>query len=121
MRVFFDLFYHSFAWTYDGVAALVSVGRWRAWTETCIPYLQGPRVLEIGHGPGHLQCQLAGRFDFVAGLDESPQMGRLARARQLRGGIHRLNLARGLAQALPYASARFDSVVSTFPPDYIYA
>ena len=31
LRFFFHHFYHNFAWTYDFVAALVSVGRWNEW------------------------------------------------------------------------------------------
>ena len=31
MRLFFRLLYHPFAWTYDGVASAVSMGRWKRW------------------------------------------------------------------------------------------
>jgi ubiquinone/menaquinone biosynthesis C-methylase UbiE len=43
-------------------------------------------------------------------------MGRLARHRL--GATHKL--ARGLAQSLPYAADSFDSVVATFPSEYIF-
>ncbi|NMC80811.1 MAG: hypothetical protein GYA59_15725, partial [Chloroflexi bacterium] len=39
LKVFFDLLYHSFAWTYDGVAAVVSLGRWKGWVYSVIPFL----------------------------------------------------------------------------------
>lgn len=121
LKFFFRHFYHGFAWTYDFVAAVVSIGRWNDWIRTAIPYIQGAAVLEIGHGPGHLQAELRGRQDlFVAGLDESPQMGRLARRLLRRTGHPALNLTRGIAQHLPFPARAFDTVVSTFPAEYIF-
>jgi cyclopropane fatty-acyl-phospholipid synthase-like methyltransferase len=52
------------------------------------------------------------------GLDLSPQMGRLARKR-LRDGSCDVPLVRARAQALPFRSGAFDSVVSTFPTEFI--
>jgi len=120
LRFFFHHFYHGFAWTYDTVAAVVSIGRWHDWVQVALPYVRG-RVLEVGHGPGHLQAYLRqGEHDTVIGLDESPQMGRLASSRLQRGGFSDINLARGLAQLLPFADGTFDTVVSTFPSEYIF-
>ncbi len=131
LRFFFRLLYHQFAWTYDLVAALVSFNRWRDWVLSVMPFLEGSRVLEIGHGPGHLQRALRSQGRPAVGIDASPQMGRLAK-RNLRLDIQnqntytskalsaytQLNLARGLAQALPFAAESFDSVVATFPTEY---
>ncbi len=116
MRFFFYHFYHACAWTYDFVAAVVSIGRWKDWIQTVIPFIAGTRILEIGHGPGHLQRILRTRGLLAVGLDESRQMGFLAKRNT--GGSARL--ARGLAQALPFPSQMFDSVVSTFPSEYIF-
>ncbi|NTU63042.1 MAG: hypothetical protein HGB05_06465, partial [Chloroflexi bacterium] len=55
----FQLLYHEFAFTYDAVAWLVSLGQWQAWGRTTLDRVRGPRVLEIGHGPGHLLIALA--------------------------------------------------------------
>ncbi|MCL4560291.1 MAG: methyltransferase domain-containing protein [Chloroflexi bacterium] len=129
LKVFFHYLYHGWAWTYDIVAATVSVGLWKRWVLSVLPQLQGPRVLEIGHGPGHLLVALLEQGWEVAGIDESRQMGRLARRRIGRtlghsskdaAYAHEPELARALAQALPFASAAFDSVVSTFPTRYIF-
>jgi ubiquinone/menaquinone biosynthesis C-methylase UbiE len=120
LRFFFWHFYHGFAWTYDLVAAVVSIGRWNDWVRAALAYVEGPCVLEIGHGPGHLQAALRQTGRTVVGLDESRQMGRLARNRLRRAGVTDLNLVRGLAQCLPFPSASFDTVVSTFPAEYIF-
>ena len=119
MRFFFYHFYHAFAWTYDLVSWVVSVGRWRDWLLTALPYLEGPRVLELGHGPGHLQGALWQRGMIAFGLDESRQMGRMARGRLLGFGLP-VALTRGHAQFLPFGANCFDSVVATFPTNYIF-
>jgi ubiquinone/menaquinone biosynthesis C-methylase UbiE len=116
MRFFFNLLYHPFAFTYDLVAWVVSFGKWNDWVLSIFPHLEGTRILELGHGPGHLQRFLRDQGLSPAALDESTQMGRLARRRL--GASHKLT--RGLAQALPYAADSFDTVVSTFPSEYIF-
>lgn len=116
MRFFFHLLYHPFAFTYDLVAWVVSFGKWNDWVLSIFPHIEGTRILELGHGPGHLQRFLRERGLQPAALDESAQMGRLAKRRL--GADHKL--ARGLSQALPYAADSFDTVLSTFPSEYIF-
>jgi SAM-dependent methyltransferase len=118
LRSLFHLLYHPFAWTYDLVAAVVSLGRWKDWVYATLPYLEG-RVLEIGYGPGHLQVAWQGGGGTIFGLDESPQMAQQARRRLLRAGST-CNLSRGLAQHLPFPAGAFESVVATFPSEYIF-
>jgi ubiquinone/menaquinone biosynthesis C-methylase UbiE len=118
LRFGFRLLYRELAWSYDLVAWLVSFGQWRAWGQTALPYLTGGRVLELGHGPGHLLVTLAGQGFRPVGLDLSPHMGRLARRRLRRAGLP-LTLVHGHAQALPFPARVFESVVATFPTPYI--
>lgn len=130
LRVFFRLLYHQFAFTYDLVAAIVSLGRWKDWVRSVLPFVQGTRILEIGHGPGHLQRVLLERNLLAVGLDESAEMGRLARhnlTRSLRSKTDKhdlayaqINLTRGISQSLPFPAACFDTIVSTFPSEYIF-
>ena len=131
LRFFFRLLYHQFAFTYDLVAATVSLGRWKDWVLSVLPFTQGARILEIGHGPGHLQRALLDRNLLAVGLDESTQMGRLAKhnlTRFLRlkttrkdvSGYAQVNLTRGISQFLPFPAETFDTIVSTFPSEYIF-
>jgi ubiquinone/menaquinone biosynthesis C-methylase UbiE len=110
----FHALYHQAAWSYDAVAWAVSLGQWRAWGAAALPYLTGPRVLELGHGPGHLLATLAEHGFEPVGLDLSPQMGRLARR---RSPAARLVRARG--QAAPFVAGSFDGALATFPTAYI--
>ncbi|MDP2777033.1 MAG: methyltransferase domain-containing protein [Anaerolineales bacterium] len=116
MRFFFHLLYHPFVFTYDLVAAIVSFGKWNDWVFSILPSIIGTRILELGHGPGHLQRILLNRGLFAVGIDESAQMGTLAKHRL--GSSH--NLSRALAQQLPFAVKSFDTIVATFPTDYIF-
>lgn len=120
LRIAFHLLYHSFAWAYDWVADLVSLGRWKKWVKTVLLYIRGNLVLELGHGPGHLQRFLLERGLIPFGLDESAPMGRLACRNLHRFGYTQIRLARGLAQAIPFPSAAFETVVATFPSEYIF-
>ena len=118
LRLFFQLLYHQFAWSYDLVAAVVSLGRWKDWVSSALPWLDG-QVLELGFGPGHLQVSLheSGRPAF--GLDESSQMNRQASRRLQRKGFP-ANLARGRAENLPFPAGSFETVVATFPAEYLF-
>jgi len=119
LRPFYFLLYHQFAWTYDLVAALISLGHWNEWVVSVLPYIHGRRVLELGHGPGHLQLALQAGGLQAFGLDESRQMGCQA-ARRLRQGGMEVRLARALAQNLPFAKGSFGSIALTFPSEFIF-
>jgi ubiquinone/menaquinone biosynthesis C-methylase UbiE len=139
LRLFFRLLYHELAFTYDLVAAAVSFNRWKDWGMSVIPFVEGNRILEIGHGPGHLQRILLSRNLLAVGIDESAQMGRLAKRNLTRRTTSirlsqqasfpsrsrldytQINLARGVAQHLPFRNKSFDSVIATFPTEYITA
>jgi ubiquinone/menaquinone biosynthesis C-methylase UbiE len=124
LRIFFALLYHQFAWIYDWVAAIVSLGKWQEWVLAILPYLEGSNILELGHGPGHLQAALLKIGDStiqkisVFGLDQSPQMGRIARRRLTHLGVSP-SLVNGYAQLLPFSNGFFNQVVATFPTEYI--
>jgi ubiquinone/menaquinone biosynthesis C-methylase UbiE len=118
LRLAFRLLYNELAWTYDLVSWSVSIGQWRAWQRTALPYLAEGRVLEIAHGPGNFLLDLHAHGFEPVGLDLSRAMGRLAR-QKLRAHEVKLPLVRGRVQALPFAGGSFPCLVSTFPTEFI--
>lgn len=115
---FFKLLYHQFAFSYDLVSSLVSLGLWKSWVYAVHVFLPGPRILEIGHGPGHLLKSLSERGSWVVGIDASWPMQQVAK-KNLSSSAVWAHLVHGLAQYLPYKNNVFDQVVSTFPSNYI--
>ena len=97
---FLQLIYRQFSWAYDLVAWIVSLGRWKDWVNSVIPYLQASTILELGHGPGHLLLALSQAGKHCIGLDLSRQMGAKA-MRKLR--YHNLSplIIRARSQQLP--------------------
>lgn len=118
LRLFFDLLYNRLAWTYDLVSWTVSIGQWRRWQQTALPFLRPGPVLEIAHGTGNLMLDLHRAGHAPVGLDLSPAMGAIAR-KKLRAQAVRLPLIRARVQALPFASGAFASLVSTFPTEFV--
>jgi ubiquinone/menaquinone biosynthesis C-methylase UbiE len=116
-RSFFHLLYHQFAWTYDWVASIVSLGTWQRWGQSVLPFLADTKTLEIGFGHGHLQLALHHKGIVTFGLDESRQMGLITRKRLIKRGFLP-NLIRGSAPHLPFASGSFPQVVMTFPTEF---
>jgi ubiquinone/menaquinone biosynthesis C-methylase UbiE len=119
IRFAFRQFYTTFAWTYDTVASIVSFGEWKVWGACAIPFIRGAKVLEIAHGPGHLQLELRRRGMQVVGIDLSAQMNRMA-VKRLRASGFSNTLSRASAMQLPFADNTFETVVSTFPSEFIF-
>ncbi|MEN8243251.1 MAG: class I SAM-dependent methyltransferase, partial [Chloroflexota bacterium] len=116
--IFYKLLYTQLAWSYNLVASLVSVGQWNEWVESVLPFLGNGKILELGHGPGHLQSLAFDQQLDITGLDLSPQMGKICRKRLLDEQHHpKLVTASGIK--IPFTSGCFSTIVSTFPADYI--
>ena len=117
LMVFFRLLYNEFAWTYDAVSWIVSIGQWRSWQRVGLPFLKPGRTLEVGHGPGHMLAAVerAGRSAF--GIDLSRLMGGLATRRLARYRLPARG-GRSRVQALPFADGAFANILSTFPTEY---
>jgi len=119
LRVFFYLLYHQLAWMYDFVAGMVSLGMWKDWIASVLPLLQGPRVLELGYGPGHLQAMMQTKHIKTFGIDNSRQMGRIA-TRRIHSLSRTSNLINAYAQILPFPNCSFEQIVATFPTEYAF-
>ena len=113
----FTQLYTNLAWAYDAVAWSVSGGQWIQWGQTALAWVQGPQVLEIGCGPGHLLVALARAGHTPYAIDQSPHMLRLAQKKLRRQGL-RAGLVQGRAQHLPWPADSFDAVVMTFPAGF---
>lgn len=118
LRFGFRLLYNEMAWSYDMVSWLVSLGHWRAWQQAALPFIRGEQILEVAHGPGHMLVELGRQGFQVFGVDLSPAMGRQA-IRNLKKCQQSAPLTRADIGFLPYRSGSFDSVMSTFPAEFI--
>jgi len=118
LRYFFYLLYNRFAFLYDFVAYIVSLGTWNEWVLSIKPYLNGKKILELGHGTGILSESLSFDGKNITGIDQSSQMGKIAKSRFIRSGLN-YNFITAVAQKLPFRTKSFDQVVSTFPSEYI--
>jgi len=120
LRWFFRELYTSWAWSYDAVAWLSSLGGWSAWRRTALPQVPpGSPVLELGFGTGVLQVEAGRRGLHLFGVDASAQMVRLTGRRLRRAGLP-LSIVQAQAQALPIPSCAVGSAFSTFPSEYIF-
>ncbi|HEX2621008.1 MAG TPA: methyltransferase domain-containing protein [Phototrophicaceae bacterium] len=123
IRFGFRLLYNEMAFTYDLVSKAVSMGQWRCWQRAALKHLKpGTQslILELAHGTGDLQLDLASAGYRSIGYDLSPYMGRIASRKLQRHGV-KARLVRGLAQGLPFADESVDAIVCTFPTDFIFA
>ncbi len=132
LRFAFHLFYNPLAFTYDWVSAIVSRGRWRAWTRAAIPRIAGTRILEVPAGTGNLLLDLVAAGYAPVAVDLSPAMLRITRGKIVET-LHTSprseaewdatslpGLVRARAQALPFHSGAFDTIIMTFPPEFIF-
>ncbi len=120
LRIFFRHLYTDLAWSYDLVAWTSSMGQWRSWQSAAVQRYPAGRVLELGHGPGHVLLDLVQAGNQTFGVDLSRQMSKIA-SRRLRKHQVPANLVRSRAEALPFAAGSFQTIVATFPAEYIYA
>lgn len=110
--------YDELAWAYDTVSYLVSQGEWSQWRRLALDYAEGERILEIGYGTGELLIEAARRGLPVMGLERSAAMQRITGRK-----LERLSLTvprlRGDIGALPFTSGSIDTILATFPAEYI--
>jgi demethylmenaquinone methyltransferase/2-methoxy-6-polyprenyl-1,4-benzoquinol methylase len=99
--------------TYDRYARLLSFGqdpRWRRFLVSRVP--TGARVLDVATGTGAVALELQARGCTVTGIDQSPEMLSVARARGL--DVHEAR-----AEALPFRDAEFEALTFTYLLRYV--
>jgi ubiquinone/menaquinone biosynthesis C-methylase UbiE len=103
---------------YDLLAWLLLLGRERAFRERLVDLARvgpGDVVLDVGCGTGTLAIaakRRVGPSGSVHGIDASPEMIARATAKAARAGVD-VTFRTGVVEALPYADASVDVVLST--------
>jgi demethylmenaquinone methyltransferase / 2-methoxy-6-polyprenyl-1,4-benzoquinol methylase len=110
--------------TYDRYARLLSLGqdpRWRRFLVSRVPVGRDARVLDVATGTGAVALELARRYGCeVVGIDRSPEMLDVARARvAAQGPDTRIELREGRGEALPFAAGSFDALTVTYLLRYV--
>lgn len=105
----YDIFYSRFATVYDRLVKTLPV--WRNWIESAIPWIVGPRVLEVSFGTGYLLTQYAGQFE-TYGIDLNRRLSQVAKENLRQAGLAAcLQVAN--VESLPYADEAFNTVLNT--------
>ena len=96
-------------------------GQWRVWQRLAIPRIHGMDVLELGCGLGDLLADMLQAGYRCHAVEHSREMVAAARQTLRRRKIGQPALViQGSAQHLPFSNMSFDTIVSTFPSEYIY-
>lgn len=101
--------YTRLASAYDIAIRVLPV--WRTWLRHALPYIEGPRVLEVSFGTGWLLTQYAGEVE-AHGVDLNHRMVAIAKRNLRRAGLD-AELRQANVEDLPYENDRFDTVVNT--------
>lgn len=119
-KLLFETLYKN-RYLYRFASTVPFAGQWRAWQRQVLPRLTGADVLELGCGLGDLLADMLEAGYNCRAVEHSPQMAQAARDTLRRRNVgDRTWVIQGSAQRLPFADSSFDTVVSTFPSEYIY-
>jgi len=96
-------------------------GQWRVWQRLILPYIHSTEVLELGCGLGDLLADMLEAGYRCRAVEHSPEMVDAARTTLKRRHVGQATcVIQGSSQHLPFSAGSFDTVVSTFPSEYIY-
>src|SRR6266702_163197 len=106
---------------YRFASSVPFAGQWRVWQRLVLARLHGHDVLELGCGLGDLLADMSEAGYLCHAVEHSPQMVKATRETLQRRKLHKKAIViQGSAQHLPFSNESFDTVVSTFPSEYIY-
>lgn len=96
-------------------------GQWRVWQRQVLSRLHGHDILELGCGLGDLLADMLEMGYQCRAVEHSPQMVAAARDTLRKRHLGQdATVILGSAQGLPFSDTSFDTVISTFPSEYIY-
>jgi ubiquinone/menaquinone biosynthesis C-methylase UbiE len=121
LRTFlFETLYKN-RYLYRFASTVPFAGQWRTWQRLVLPRLRGLDVLELGCGLGDLLADMLQAGYRCHAVEQSPAMVAAARKTLKKRKLGQPSqVIQGSAQGLPFSSNAFDTVVSTFPTEYIY-
>ena len=102
-----DRKYAAFAKYYD----FVMTPLWKVWLKKVIPFIEGPKVLEVSFGTGYLMLQYAEHFE-TYGIDFNTEMIQIT-TRKLEKKSLAASISKGKVENLPFANNTFDTIVNT--------
>lgn len=120
-KLLFETLYKN-RYLYRFASTVPFAGQWRVWQSLVLARIRGQDILELGCGLGDLLADMLEAGYICRAVEHSPQMVAAARdtIRRRKVGIASW-IIEGSAQRLPFSDQTFDTVVSTFPSEYIYA
>ena len=119
-KLLFETLYKN-AYLYRFASTVPFAGQWRTWQRLVLSRLHGHDVLELGCGLGDLLADMSEAGFHCYAVEQSPQMVKAARETLRRRQLDKeVTVIQGSAQHMPFSNDSFDTVVSTFPSEYIY-
>ena len=102
-----DKKYSKLAKYYD----FVMTPYWKIWLKKVIPFIEGPKVLEVSFGTGYLMTKYAKHFD-TYGIDLNSEMIQITKRKLKKKGLS-ASISKGNVENLPYTNDTFDTVINT--------
>lgn len=119
-KFLFETLYKN-KYLYRFASSVPFAGQWRIWQRLVLSRLHGQDVLELGCGLGDLLADMSEAGFICYAVEHSPQMVKATRETLRNRKLDKMaTVIQGSAQHLPFSNASFDTVVSTFPSEYIY-
>ncbi|HCI80995.1 MAG TPA: hypothetical protein DHW02_15045 [Ktedonobacter sp.] len=119
-KLLFETLYRN-RYLYRFASTVPFAGQWRIWQRLVLTRLHGTDVLELGCGLGDLLADMLDVGYNARAVEHSPEMVDAARDTLKKRKLGQPAwVIQGVSQSLPFSNDSFDSIVSTFPSEYIY-
>src|SRR6266487_4768179 len=119
-KLVFETLYRN-RYLYRFASTVPFAGQWRVWQRLVLSRIRGDDVLELGCGLGDLLADMLEAGYHCRAVEHSPEMVSAARDTLRKRGVgDPSTVLQGSAQKLPFNNSSFNTVISTFPSEYIY-